>query len=67
MVSAVNLYFRVETEKEEYTKVGSLPSQELIDLRAHEAQVLSGKVGILEGKKNVSIADAINRVLKVAQ
>jgi|SRR5688572_6986770 len=67
MITAVNIYFRFETERENYVKIGSVPSKELADQRAEEADILSGKLSLSEGKKHVSIDDAINRILRVTQ
>lgn len=67
MIAAVNIYFRIETEREAYIKVGSVPSKELADQRAEEADILSGKISFFEGKKHISIDDAMNKVLQVTQ
>lgn len=67
MISGVNLYFRYGTEREAYIKVGSVVSKELTDQRAEEAAILSGKLSLYEGKRSISIDDAINKVIQVTQ
>lgn len=67
MITLVDIYFRNETDKERYIKIGSVESKELLEHRAMEAEVLAGKRGLLEGKKHISIDDAMNRILEVTQ
>lgn len=67
LISFLNVYFRIGTDKENYFKVGIVESQELESYKNDQAQVLAGKKGVLEGKKSISIDDAMNKVLKLAQ
>ena len=66
-IAALTIYFRYEVEREEYLKVGSVPSKELLDYKADMEQVLSGQKGLIEGKKNISIDDAMNAVVRIYQ
>lgn len=66
-IAAVDIYFRFETERENYVKIGSVPSKELADQRAEEGDILSGKLSLSEGKKHISIDDAVNKVLQVTR
>ena len=65
MIVMVDIYFRIGTEREYDLKIGSVISKELIKHRADEAEVLSGKKGIIEGKKNISIDTAMAKMLEV--
>jgi hypothetical protein len=66
-ISGISLYFRYVTEREEFAKIGSVPSQELADQRAEELEILSGKRATVDGKKAISIDDAMNKVLQVTR
>ena len=67
MISAVDLYFRYETEREGFLKVGSMTSSELMSQRAEEAAILSGQRTPDVGKKNISIDAAIDKILLVTR
>jgi hypothetical protein len=66
-ISVVNIYFRVETDKEAYLKVGAVESQELIQYKNEQDQIMRGEKGVVAGKKNISINDAMTKVLQVTQ
>ena len=67
MISAVNLYFRFETEREEYIKVGSVVSAELLEQKAEDAAILSGQRTPSESGKSISIDAAVKKMLTVIQ
>jgi hypothetical protein len=66
MISFVNVYFRIESDKELYLKVGSVESKELEDYKNDQQLILDGKKGLLQGKKNIALEDAMIKVLQVA-
>ena len=63
-IVSLNAYFRYEVEEEKYVKVGSVVPQELKNLRQTEAQVLSGEISLVAGKKSISIEQAINQLIE---
>ena len=65
LIFVVDVYFRILSEREAYVKIESVEFNELKDLRAYEEEVLSGKKGVLEGKRNISIDNAMNQFLEV--
>ena len=64
MVGAFVVYFRFEVEREHYQKVGMVESRELKTLRQYEDMVLRGAAAITEGKKNISIRNAMEMYLQ---
>jgi len=67
VISFLNVYFRIETDKELYLKVGSVQSAALAEYKKEQAAILSGEKGILPGKKNISIDAAMAKVLEVTK
>ena len=67
MISFINIYFRIETDKEVYLKVGAVEAQELAEYKKDQAAILNGSKGLLPGKKNISIDAAMAKVLEVTK
>lgn len=67
VISLLNIYFRIETEKEAFLKVGSVESQELRDYKAEQEKIMKGENGVVAGKKFISIDSAMIQVLKETQ
>jgi hypothetical protein len=67
LISLITIYFRVETEKETFVKIGSVESQELIDYKKEQETILAGQKGLVTGKKNISIDAAMAKVLEVTK
>lgn len=63
IITGLTFYFRYHVEREQYAKVGSVKSPELLELRQHEQQVLEGQASVFENTKSISIEDAMNRVV----
>lgn len=67
LISLVTVYFRIETDKEAFVKVGSVESKELIEYKKDQAAILAGQKGVVQGKKNISIDAAMAKVLEVTK
>jgi len=64
-MGGLTIYFRYELEKERYTKVESKEPEEKVALRQNERLRLSGQQVMLEGKKQITIDEAITRFAKM--
>lgn len=67
VISLITIYFRVETEKEAYVKIGSVESQELAGYKKEQETILAGAKGLVTGKKNISIDAAMRKVVDLAK
>jgi hypothetical protein len=67
IITGLTFYFRYHVEREQYEKVGSVKSPELVQLRQHEEQVLNGSMSVVENKKNMPIDEAMDRVIAAYQ
>lgn len=67
LISLITIYFRIETDKEAFVKIGSVESQELIDYKKEQDTILAGAKGLVTGKKNISIDAAMAKVLEVTK
>ena len=61
LIGALSVYFEMRLEKERLQKVGMVESEELNQQREHEQQVLTGALGVVEGKKHIAIDEAVDR------
>lgn len=58
-ILGLTVYFRVQLQEEKLKKIGEVQTQEILNYKAFYKPIIAGEKGILEGKKNISIQEAM--------
>jgi hypothetical protein len=66
-IIGLTIMYRFQVDYEVQKKVGVVISKEVIEQKAASESYLSGKRGLFEGKKHISINDAMARFLQDAR
>jgi hypothetical protein len=63
----LDVYFRDTLDSTRMRMSGAVQDMDLVQQRQQEASVLGGDIGLVEGKKHISITEAMDRYVSLNQ